>query len=370
MTWEGRQLTAYTYFEEEGSYEYYDTPTTYTYNADGIRTSKTTDLGTKYEYLLDGNRIVSQTWNNNIFVFIYDENGSPIGINYTSAENNALDYFVSYYFEKNLQGDIVAIYNSSGTKVGTYTYDAWGNVTQTYLTTNNTDKHIVNSNPFRYRGYYYDSDTRLYYLQTRYYDPANGRFLNGDSALYSNMLGFNLFAYCYNNPINYMDPYGESATAVATWTASAWWLTLVDGPIPVGDIIFWGGVVVIGISTYVIADKIDDNRGVTFEEESNTDGDAIPEPVPKPDDDSEDNDNAPDVEYPGDDPTVPPEENYEWRGKLPKGGDKGAWVNKVTGEQWHPDLNHKLPKGPHWDYTDIFGTVWSVFKDGRVIIWK
>ena len=167
-----------------------------------------------------------------------------------------------------------------------------------------------------------------------------------------------------------MDSYGESATAVATWTASAWWLTLVDGPIPVGDIIFWGGVVVIGISTYVIADKIDDNRGVTFEEESNTDGDAIPEPVPKPDDDSEDNDNAPDVEYPGDDPTVPPEENYEWRGKLPKGGDKGAWVNKVTGEQWHPDLNHKLPKGPHWDYTDIFGTVWSVFKDGRVIIWK
>lgn len=146
-----------------------------------------------------------------------------------------------------------------------------------------------------------------------------------------------------------MDPYGESATAVATWTASAWWLTLVDGPIPVGDIIFWGGVAIIGISTCVIADKIDDNRGVTFEEESNTDGETIPEPVPEPDDDSEDNDNAPDVEYPGDDPTVAPK-GYEWRGKGPQGSKQGNYYNQNGKKSLHPDLDHPGDIGPHWDY--------------------
>ena len=80
----------------------------------------------------------------------------------------------------------------------------------------------------------------------------------------------------------------------------------------------------------------------------------------------------PNVKYPGDDPTRAPGDDYEWRGKPnePIGGSKGAWVNKSTGEQWHPDLNHGFPKGPHWDYTDVFGYVWSVFKDGRIIIWK
>lgn len=78
----------------------------------------------------------------------------------------------------------------------------------------------------------------------------------------------------------------------------------------------------------------------------------------------------PDVEFPKDGPTVAPGEGYEWRGKKPIGGDKGAWVNPSTGEQWHPDLNHPNPKGPHWDYTDIFGIIWSVFEDGRILIWE
>ena len=167
--------------------------------------------------MLDGSRIVSQTWGTNIFVFIYDENGSPIGINYTTAGPDALDSFQSYYFEKNLQGDIVAIYNSSGTKIGSYTYDAWGNVTTNYHTSNSTESFVVTHNPFRYRGYYYDSDTQLYYLQTRYYNPANGRFLNGDSALYNSILGFNLYAYCLSNPINGIDPCGKCVHRLDFW---------------------------------------------------------------------------------------------------------------------------------------------------------
>jgi hypothetical protein len=75
---------------------------------------------------------------------------------------------------------------------------------------------------------------------------------------------------------------------------------------------------------------------------------------------------VPNVTYPGNDPTVPPGEGFEWRGKSPEGGDKGAWYNPDTGESWHPDLEHSEPIGPHWDYTDENGNKWRVFEDGRI----
>ncbi len=75
------------------------------------------------------------------------------------------------------------------------------------------------------------------------------------------------------------------------------------------------------------------------------------------------------MKYPGDDPTIPPGDGYEWRGKQPVGGDKGSWVNKNTGEQLHPDLNHPAPKGPHWDYTDPSGTKWYIKPTGEIDIW-
>ena len=82
--------------------------------------------------------------------------------------------FDTYYFEKNLQGDIIAIYTENGTKIGSYTYDAWGNCTiSTESGTTTIQKRIVRTlNPFRYRGYYYDTDTGLYYLQSRYREGA------------------------------------------------------------------------------------------------------------------------------------------------------------------------------------------------------
>jgi RHS repeat-associated protein len=114
-----------------------------------------------------------------------------------------------YYYVKNIQGDIVKIIDENGTEVAGYVYDAWGN---TLTTTGDTT--LGSLNPLRYRGYVYDTDTGLYYLQSRYYDPFTGRFLNADDTYVlqlsdSEILSTNLYTYCGNNPINNTDPEGN-----------------------------------------------------------------------------------------------------------------------------------------------------------------
>ena len=174
----------------------------YTYNADGIRTQKAYN-GTTHNYVLDGSKIIKEevSVNGNTsyeLYYIYDASGSVIGFQYNNAP---------YYFLKNLQGDIVSIVNAMGTVVVEYTYDAWGKILSTTGTLAST---IGAYNPFRYRSYYYDTETGFYYLQSRYYDPVVGRFLNADAYVYAGqgLVGFNMFAYCNNNPILGYDPCG------------------------------------------------------------------------------------------------------------------------------------------------------------------
>ncbi len=115
----------------------------------------------------------------------------------------------TYWFEKNLQGDIVAVYNSIGVKLISYTYDAWGNFTTTY---HNGASASTLDNPFTYRGYYYDEDLGLYYLNSRYYDSNTCRFINADaliSGANGSLHGYNLYAYCFNNPIILTDENGN-----------------------------------------------------------------------------------------------------------------------------------------------------------------
>jgi len=107
------------------------------------------------------------------FYFRYDQNGAPIGFGYKSSSSAAI---VEYYYLKNLQGDITGIVDTSGNLVATYVYDAWGN--HLSITGSNTD--LANKNPLRYRGYVFDSESSLYYLQSRYYSPAIGRFISAD----------------------------------------------------------------------------------------------------------------------------------------------------------------------------------------------
>ena len=197
LTWEkGRQLKKFV--KSDG------TVIDYTYNANGIRTSKKVN-GVKHEYTLDGTKILRETWNGNTLVHLYDNEGGVCGILY----NN-----VPYYFIKNLQGDVIAIVNKDAQTVARYSYDAWGAVTNAVTYTELTDGvDIATINPFRYRGYYYDEEIGLYYLQSRYYNPSTGRFINGDTLLSCDIdkrsLATNAFVYSTNNPINESDYAGN-----------------------------------------------------------------------------------------------------------------------------------------------------------------
>ena len=129
---------------------------------------------------------------------MYDNNGDAFGFTYNGKE---------YYYIKNAQNDVTAIADSSGKVVANYQYDAWGKLLE--VTGTNTD--IANANPIRYRSYYYDSDTELYYLNTRYYSPDICRFINADGYVQTGqgVLDKNMFAYCGNNPVMRADDGGE-----------------------------------------------------------------------------------------------------------------------------------------------------------------
>ena len=154
---------------------------------------------------------MAEEWGNHLVLYLYDADGSPIGMQYRNT-SYAEGVFDTYWFEKNLQGDIVAVYNQAGTKLIAYTYDAWGNSSVSYY--NSGASTTATYNPFRYRGYYFDSESGFYYLNSRYYDPAIGRFINPDdvSLLGANgdFASLNLYAYCGNNPVARADNGGTA----------------------------------------------------------------------------------------------------------------------------------------------------------------
>ena len=174
---------------------------TYGYNADGKRISKTVN-GTTYNYAYLGDALTDLSWGSNRMHFTYDSLG-PASVTYNGT---------TYLYVKNAQGDVVQIVDGNGNTVVTYIYDAWGNMLYHY---GSHVDDIGKYNPFRYRGYVYDTETGLYYLNSRYYNPTWGRFVNADTAAVvvaspdKANWDKNLFAYCDNNPISRKDDGGE-----------------------------------------------------------------------------------------------------------------------------------------------------------------
>ena len=172
----------------------------YKYNQDGIRTSKVVN-GVATTYNLMGTSVISETTGSDKIVYRY--NGEKLLA--ISIGNN------EYYYVYNTQGDVVALVDANGNIKVTYTYDAWGNVTST---TDTSGTGLAEKNPYRYRGYRYDGETGLYYLQSRYYSPEWGRFVNFDDTAVvqgssEKLLTTNGFAYGDNNPANTEDQCGH-----------------------------------------------------------------------------------------------------------------------------------------------------------------
>ena len=192
-TWEyGRQLTAY-----DGN--------TFTYDAHGRRTGKN---NITFTYDSNGN-LIKQS---NGLEFLYDHTGV-----FAVKHNNA-----TYFYRKDAQANIVALLDNTGAVVVKYKYDAWGKCQTTVV--DSTATEIATLNPFRYRSYYFDTETNLYFLKTRYYDPEIGRFMTIDDISYldpESINGLNLYAYCGNDPINKYDPTGHS------WEWSTFWTGLL-----------------------------------------------------------------------------------------------------------------------------------------------
>ncbi len=199
FTWSGRRMTSAT----KGGLTY-----TFTYNDEGLRTSKTVNGVTTY-YYYEGTLLVAEQSELKTIVYLYDSIGAPIGFRYRTP-SYAEDVWDDYYYEKNMQGDIVRVYNSDGVSLVSYVYTAWGEITSTTYHNSGANTTVTN-NPFRYRGYYYDRDLGLYCTSTRYYDSNIGRWISPDSVMSGvggDISGYNLYAYCFNNPVMYSDHTG------------------------------------------------------------------------------------------------------------------------------------------------------------------
>ena len=201
MTWKnGRELAAASNGTHSVSYDY---------DVNGLRTCKIVD-GIRHDYLYASGQLLRETFTQSgtdyVLDFLYDQSGRPYMLYLTTQVGSAPASSAPYYYLLNLQGDVLYLVNASGEPVAHYEYDPYGAI----LTATGS---LASANPLRYRGYYCDTETGFYYLQSRYYDPMLGRFIEADATselvANGNFICLNLYAYCGNNPIHRDDQNGK-----------------------------------------------------------------------------------------------------------------------------------------------------------------
>ena len=224
FTWNGREMLTCDWIDVENNSMHAD----FSYDENGLRHKeivyKNNVLDHRLDYVWANNKLISQTYTEyiggivdsvNTAKFIYDITGDLLGFIYNDTS--------TYLYTKNLQGDITHIINSSGTAIVNYTYDTWGvtDIQSSKSSYNTLTEKLKKVSPFAYRGYCYDTDIELYYLQSRYYNPEIGRFINTDDLTIifftmNDVIGVNLFAYCENNSVNYKDTNGYYYVPITT----------------------------------------------------------------------------------------------------------------------------------------------------------
>ena len=168
----------------------------------------------------------------------------------------------TYYFDRNIKGDVIGIYDTSGAKIVNYSYDAWGNCT----ISSSSNLTIAKANPIRYRGYYFDAESGFYFLNARYYNPAWRRFISPDDTSYldpDTPNGLNLYAYCNNDPVNYADPSGHVPewlknllTGVGIIVGTALFVTSIIASAGAVGALVGVGAAAIGLSTTAVSTAI------------------------------------------------------------------------------------------------------------------
>ena len=251
----GRRLKSYKKAGDANAYEF-------TFDYRGVRNSKKTKDAdghdktwsfyydedgklwgeTKSEKVLQGNFGI-KLWTDRITkIGFFHLNSGLAGFTLSRQTGIADAVKADYIYRKNALGDIDGIFDTDMNLIGEYVYDAWGNCTIEATGADNIE--IMETNPFRYRGYYWDKELNLYYLQTRYYDPQTGRFINADGIEYAleqykNINALNLYSYCNNNPIMGIDPEGTKSKFWG-WLLTAFVAVVATAAIVVGTVVTGG----------------------------------------------------------------------------------------------------------------------------------
>jgi RHS repeat-associated protein len=291
---------------------------TYAYNGDGLRASQTKLATTNY-LTWDTHRRVPLILSDEQNSYVYGPGSIPI--------EQIQSKGIILYLHHDQQGSTRMLTSSTGAIEATKTYDAYGNLTGTTGTT---------TTPIGYDGQYTTTDNGLIYLRARTYDPTTAQFLTADPLKATTWAPY---TYTYDNPINEADPTGlcnENPVSVSFWAEGNCLSGAVGGPNGGGsqptlwDIPAYAAVTV----PCLFGGEAVCGGALTASAVASFSGNCTTGAV-----------------YPNyNDPTQAPGPGWEWKGNGPVGSSEGSWYNPTTDQSVYPDLDHALPKGPHYDY--------------------